>query len=113
MTVADHIADYLAAIGECGDSPMDAALRELCAVPPPHKEVADLTDAERIALCIAAGCEMDYQREYKNGSLYMVAKTVNPIGIVKVDGRFRVYEGKAEKTPVMTISLRGLSLDRG
>jgi hypothetical protein len=81
---------------ELGDSPMEAAIRALCAFPPLHKEAADLTDGERIALCIAAGCKMDFRMEVKNGSPRLVATTVNPIGIVKVEGKFRVYEGQVE-----------------
>lgn len=77
--------------------PMDdvrtSIIAQLMAFPPASKEAHELTDGERVALCIAAGCKMEYRHESTpEGGYRMVATTVNPVGIVKIDGKFRVYE---------------------
>lgn len=67
----------------------------MSAFPPLHKEASELTDAEKIALCIVSGCEMDYRTEITPAGGYrMVASTVNPVGIQKINGKFQVCEGK-------------------
>ena len=72
---------------------MEAVLQQLMAFPPSHKEAEDLTERERIALCIAAGCKMDYRTENTpEGGYRMVATTVNRVGFAKINGRFHVYE---------------------
>lgn len=83
---------------------MDRAMRQLMSFPPQSKEVADLTDAERIALCIASGCRMDYRMENTaEGGYRMVASTVNLVGIVKIDGKFVVYERAPEVGETITL----------
>lgn len=68
-------------------------IAQLLALPAVAKEAEELTDAERIALCIASGCEMDYRTEQTAAGGYrLVASTVNPIGIVKINGKFQVCE---------------------
>lgn len=57
------------------------------------KEVADLTEDEKCALAWCAGVEMvcgDWERTETSMTVRLVTK--NPIGIVKIDGKFRVYE---------------------
>jgi hypothetical protein len=83
---------------------MERLKQQLMTFPPAGKEVADLTDAERVALCIASGCKMDYRTENTaEGGYRMVASTVNLVGIVKIDGKFVVYERANE--PGATITL--------
>lgn len=65
---------------------------QLLAFPSPLKEVSELTEAERIALCIASGCEMDYRTENINGAYRMVVTTARPVGIQKIEGRFLVCQ---------------------
>lgn len=67
-------------------------LEQFLAFPAAAKEPEELTDAERIALCIASGCKMDFRTEQTETGWKMVASTINPVGIVKIDGKFRVYE---------------------
>lgn len=74
---------------------IDGIRKQLMAFPAAFKEPADLTDQERISLCIASGCEMDYRMENAADGYRMVATTKNPIGIVKVGGKFIVYENRA------------------
>lgn len=57
------------------------------------KEVADLTEDEKCALAWCAGVEMvTSEPEYTEDSVKFRWITKNPIGIVKIDGAFRVYE---------------------
>lgn len=51
------------------------------------KEPENLTDMERTALAMSAGCEVEF-----TGTGY---RCKNPIGIVKVDGKFIIGEGRA------------------
>lgn len=67
-------------------------LEQFMVFPAIAKEPEELTNAERIALCIASGCKMDYRTEPSEGGWKMVASTVNPVGIVKIDGKFLIYE---------------------
>lgn len=56
-------------------------------------KVSELTEAERIAICIAAGCKMDFRTENTpDGGYRLVVSTVHPVGIVKIDGKFQVCE---------------------
>jgi hypothetical protein len=72
---------------------LEPVRQQLLCFPPAHKDAEELTDAERIALCIAAGCKMDYRTENTpQGGYRMVASTSNPVGIVKINGRFHVCE---------------------
>jgi hypothetical protein len=48
------------------------------------KEIGELTDQERVALGIAAGCEYE--------SALDGLRLKNPVGFAKIDGRFTVYE---------------------
>lgn len=50
------------------------------------KSAEELTDLERTAIAMAAGCEVEF-----TGSGY---RCKNPIGIVKNDGKFIVGEGR-------------------
>lgn len=77
---------------------LDSIRQQLLAFPAASKEVADLTNQERIALCIASGCEMDYRMENTADGYRMVASTVRPVGIVKVGGKFLVYQMKNRST---------------
>lgn len=77
------------------DDPVKAIAAQLMRFPAITKEAHELTDAERIALCIAAGCKMDYRTEQIDGSYRLVATTENPVGIAKINGKFQVYELKA------------------
>jgi hypothetical protein len=71
------------------------AAQLMSAFPPSHKEASELTEAEKIALCIVAGCKMDYWTEITpTGGYRMVASTANPVGIQKIDGKFQVSELK-------------------
>ena len=74
---------------------LDGIKQQLLAFPPPWKEPEELTNAERIALCIAAGCKMDYRTENTGDRYMLVASTVNPVGIVKINGKFQVCESVA------------------
>lgn len=75
------------------DDLMARVRQELTAYPAISKAVEELTDADRIALCIVAGCKMDYRLENTpEGGYRMVASTINPVGITKINGRFHVYE---------------------
>ena len=72
-------------------------LRQFLAFPAITKEAHELTAAERIALCIAAGCEMDFSTENTpEGGYRMVARTKRPVGITKIDGKFHVAEYRGE-----------------
>lgn len=58
-----------------------------------QKEVADLTEDERCAIAWCAGVEMvTSEPDYTTDSVRVRYSTKNPIGIVKIDGKFRVYE---------------------
>ncbi len=57
-------------------------------LPTPTKSVEELTAEERVALCIQAGVAMTYARTGEE----LVASTVDRCSIVKVAGRFRVFE---------------------
>ena len=79
------------------DDIRERLMAQLMAFQHPTKEAHELTDAERIALCIFAGCAMDYRTESgPNGSYRLVASTVNPVGIFKINGKFQVAEYKGE-----------------
>ena len=68
-------------------------IAQLLSFPAVTKEAEELNDAERIALCIFAGCKMDYRTEQTaEGGYMLVASTVNPVGIVKINGKFQVCE---------------------
>lgn len=82
-------------------------LYQFTAFPDPVLEVAQLTDRDRIALCIAAGVEVDLVREKKNGMVYLRATTRRCCGIVKVDGRFQVVEEKQYPEQYVTVNLSG------
>lgn len=69
---------------------MEMVLAQLTAFPNVSKELSDLTERDKIALCIAAGCEMDYRLD---GNKY-VATTLRPVGFAKINGKFIVYESK-------------------
>jgi hypothetical protein len=53
-----------------------------------NKEVEDLTPDERFAIVFMAGANVDYKSE--GDKSYFTTR--NPIGIVKIDGKFQVYE---------------------
>jgi len=56
-----------------------------------HKEVKDLTDSEQVAICFFAGAELEFVSE----ECQVTIKTRNPCGIVKIDGKFQVFERKS------------------
>jgi hypothetical protein len=75
------------------DDVRERIIAQLMAFPAITKEPDELTDAERIALCIVAGCKMNYRTEATpEGGYRFVASTVNPVGIVKINGKFSVCE---------------------
>lgn len=52
------------------------------------KEPEDLTEQERFAIAILAGCETEMQR--KGGSFHIGIK--GAVGITKIDGKFHVAQ---------------------
>lgn len=57
------------------------------------KEVEQLTDDEKMALYFMAGVEMRTTCPVSDGDVYrFTMTTVRPVGMVKVDGKFRVAE---------------------
>jgi hypothetical protein len=78
---------------------MESVRQQLLCFPPAHKESEELTNAERIALCIASGCKMDYRTENSaEGGYRLIASTVNRIGIAKINGKFVIYESAATES---------------
>ena len=74
---------------------MDAesiAKQFLAAMPDPSSEVDDLTDAEKISLCCAAGIELEFTTEYEGGAYMLRATTKRRVGIVKIGNEFRVAQ---------------------
>ena len=57
------------------------------------KEVEDLTEDEKFALCFFAGVEIDWMHLNETYMSY-VPTTRNPVGIAKIDGKFQVYDRK-------------------
>lgn len=51
----------------------------------------ELTELETLAICAIAGCLLRFTCESGEGYRYMVS-TVNPVGVVKVNGKFLVGE---------------------
>lgn len=63
-----------------------------------HKEPAELTDDERVAIAVMAGCtyEIDWNAQRIN--------ITNPIGFARIDGKLQIYE---------SVARRGAALRRG
>ena len=70
------------------ESLRERILAQVMQYPSPLKSAEELTDAERVALCIAAGIET-YTTMEEN---VITFHTKRPVGIVKIDGKFKVYE---------------------
>jgi len=58
-----------------------------------HKEIDQLSEMEKVCICMASGCEIDIDYE---GSR-MTMKTRNPVGIVKIEGQFKIFERRGHK----------------
>ena len=72
------------------DDLIGRTISQFTRLPSPETEVADLTESEKIALCIAAGCETEWV-EGVGASMTLTVRTVRPVGIAKINGRFVVY----------------------
>ena len=92
---------------------MDAesiAKQFLAAMPDPSSEVDDLTDAEKIALCCAAGIELEFSTENEDGKYMLRATTKRRVGIVKIGNEFRVIqEADTKEGDCIHISLSKLA----
>jgi hypothetical protein len=74
------------------DQMRDAALAAL------RYEPDQLTEMQKVALAFMAGCEMEIiPQPMDDLQPRIVVRTKNPIGIVKIDGSFRVAEMKDRK----------------
>ena len=63
-----------------------------------HKEAEDLTEDEKCALAWCCGIEMIWGEPVSTPtSMKFRMTTKNPIGVVKIDGKFRVYESVDKK----------------
>ena len=80
-------------------------MKQMLALPNANTEVADLTERDKIALAANSGCEIDFDTELRGTQTYLVAKTKNRIGIVKIEGVFRVYEDRSKECYV-TVPIR-------
>lgn len=56
-----------------------------------HKQPGELTDEERVAIAVMAGCE------YRILELEGRIETVNPVGFVNLTGRIEVREAIAKR----------------
>lgn len=65
-----------------------------------HKEVDELTEEEKVALAVMAGCA--YRMWHEGGKLRI--DIINPIGFQKIDGRLRVCEGVARKGDTVIVT---------
>lgn len=74
--------------------PMDYMRNITSAFPAHMPEPADMTEQEKLAVAIAAGCEIE--TEWTGDRV--VVRTKRKIGIVKINGRYRVYE-EAKPSP--------------
>jgi hypothetical protein len=54
-----------------------------------EKEAEDLTESERLAICVAAGSKVHTVLDDNN---MLTFKTANPCAVVKIDGKFQVHE---------------------
>ena len=59
------------------------------------KNPNELTDSEKLAICIAAGCQIKTETNLSEGKIIM--ETVNPVSITLVDGEYRVSEMKGRQ----------------
>ncbi|BDQ36361.1 hypothetical protein SYK_07210 [Pseudodesulfovibrio nedwellii] len=53
------------------------------------KEAEELSEGEKFALCYAAGVQF---HSVVDDDYIFTFKTVNPCAVVKIDGKFQVYE---------------------
>lgn len=68
-------------------------------------EVDQLTDRDRVALCIAAGVKVDTSWKEERGSTFLIVTTQNRCGIIKAEGKFKVFVEKKRAGEYFSIHL--------
>lgn len=64
--------------------------------------VEDLTDEERVALAVCAGCEIEPR--FDENSMYI--HTLRPVGFAKIDGKWLVAQEPRREGDTIKINLR-------
>jgi len=59
-----------------------------------EKELDDLTEDEKFALCFFSGCEIDYMH-FNESTQSFIPITKYPCGIQKIYGKFVVFESRS------------------
>ncbi len=90
------------------DDARAAALLEFTRLPSPTLDVPELTERDKVALCIHAGCDYRMEMEQKGLGFYVKVTTANLVGIVKIDGQFKGCERKPIIGETITIPLEKL-----
>lgn len=94
---------------DLGDvSVREECLRRLFAFPSPDLEVAQLTERDLIAIAAVAGCAIEMELVQEGSTTFYVGRTRNRIGVIKTEGKFRVFEEKGTAGSCLKVNLSSL-----